>query len=131
LESELATERQQHQREVDQFLYLIKIAADKRQEVVAVGAKVVRELSMQRSGLARSIDEVALPALRDCEAQYGHDSRSRRAMEALLEHFFCPVLGESLQAGRAPELGDVEGLIDDFREFLDDVSPEDFAEGDS
>jgi hypothetical protein len=52
-------------------------------------------------------------------------------MEALLEHFFCPVLGESLQAGRAPELGDVEGLIDEFREFLDDVSPEDFAEGDS
>jgi hypothetical protein len=131
LESELARERDRHQWEVDQFLRLIESAADKRQEIIALGAEVVQELSMQRSALARSIDEVVVPALRDCEEQYGHSSRTRRAMEKVLEHFFCPVIGEDLQPLHGPEIEDVEGLIDEFREFLDDVSPDDFAQGDS
>lgn len=131
LESELARERHRHQLEVDQFLSLIESAADRRQEIIALGAKVVEELSMQRSALAKSIDEVVLPALRDCEEQYGHSSRTRRVMEKVLEHFFCPVIGENLQSGQELEIEDAEGLVDEFKKFLDDVSPDDFAAGDS
>lgn len=131
LEAELARERQQHQLEIDQFLHLIESTANKRQEIIALGAKVVQELSMQRSALARSIDEVVLPALRDCEEQYGHSSRTRSVMEKVLEHFFCPVIGETLQSDQVVEVEDTEGLVDEFRKFLDDVSPDDFTQGDS
>ena len=121
LESRLDEERRFGRQMVDRLGGQLSRLAAQRQRDIALGSKWIQELSMRRSMLATSIEQVVLPMLRDRETQDAHDARTRRIMEAVLEKCSEPMFGEEESS-----VEDSEETVARFREFLDEVSPDDF-----
>lgn len=122
LESKLEGERRSRRQIVSRLGDQLTELAIQRKKDIALGAKWIQELSMRRSMLAMSIEQVVLPMLRDCEAQHEHDARTRRIMEAVLEKCSRPTFGEDEESS----IEDSEETIARFKDFLDEVSPDDF-----
>ena len=123
LESKLEDERRSRRQIVSHLRDQLTELAAQRKKDIALGAKWIRELSMRRSMLAMSIEQVVLPMLRDEETQYAHDARTRRIMEAVLEKCSGSLFEEEEEES---SIEDSEEAIAQFRAFLDEVSPDDF-----
>jgi hypothetical protein len=121
LESKLDDERRSRRQIVGRLGDQLAELGIQRKKDIALGVKWIRELSMRRSMLAMSIEQVVLPMLRDGETQYEHDARTRRIMEAVLEKCSSPMFEEE-----GSPVEDSEDAIARFKEFLDEVNPDDF-----
>ena len=121
LEAKLHDERRSRRQIVGRLSEQLMELAIQRKKDIALGAKWIQELSKRRSMLAMSIEQVVLPILRNREAQLVHGERTKRIMEEVLEQCSCPTL-----EGEGSSAEDSEEAIARFREFLDEVNPDDF-----